>query len=213
MRYLFAILLLCLLAAPVRAQDFDAGARAYQRGDYAAALGHWRPLAAAGDTAARFGLAIMHSLGRGVARDQPRGLTIFVDSFESGTGLPPDHPAALKFWRQAAQRGDAGAQYLLGLMHNWGRGVPRDYFAAVSWYHRAAEQGAAAAQTLLADMFHKGDGVPRNRVEAYKWYAIAAAKGDAKADDSRAFIAQQMRPDDILLAQRRARAWLARQAK
>ena len=214
MRQLSAIVLLCFLAAaPAVAQGFDAGARAYQRGDYAAALGHWRPLAAQGHTAARFGLAIMHSLGRGLPRDHQRGLTVFVESFESGAGLPPDHDQALQFWRQTAQAGDPGAQYLLGLMANWGRGVPQDYFAAVSWYHRAAEQGAAVAQTLLADMYDKGDGVPRNRVAAYKWYAVAAARGYAKAEDSRAFIAEQMAPADILLARRLASAWLAEHPK
>lgn len=210
MRHLIAIVVLFVLAAPAGAPGFDAGARAYLHGDYATALSHWRPLAAQGHSAARFGLSIMHSLGRGLPRDQLKGLTVFVAAFESDGAAPPDHGEALQFWRHTAVGGDAGAQYLLGLMYNWGRGVPQDYFAAVSWYHRAAEQGAAVAQTLLADMYDKGDGVPRNRVEAYKWYAIAAAGGYAKAADNRAFIAQQMAPAEVAQAQRLSRAWLAR---
>ncbi|MBT6829694.1 MAG: sel1 repeat family protein, partial [Rhodospirillaceae bacterium] len=36
------------LAAPVAAQNFEAGREAYLRENYAAALQHWQPLAAAG---------------------------------------------------------------------------------------------------------------------------------------------------------------------
>lgn len=210
MQYLIAFVLLCLLAGPVRAQGFEDGARAYKHEDYAAALGHWRPLAVEGHTAARFGLSILHSLGLGLPRDHLAGLTLFVESFKDERKPPPDHGEALRFWRRTAERGDPGAQYLLGLMHNWGRGVPQDYFAAVSWYHRAAEQGVAVAQTLLAAMHENGDGVPQNPIQAYKWYSIAAALGYKKAAASRAFIARQMTPEDILQAQRLSRAWLVK---
>ncbi|MCH8038571.1 MAG: hypothetical protein IIC53_15820 [Proteobacteria bacterium] len=46
-------ILMGLYAAPARA-DFEAGWRAYQRGDFSGALESWRPLADAGDARAQF---------------------------------------------------------------------------------------------------------------------------------------------------------------
>ncbi|MCH7957585.1 MAG: hypothetical protein IIB63_08540, partial [Proteobacteria bacterium] len=46
-------ILMGLYAPPARA-DFEAGWRAYQRGDFPGALEAWRPLADAGDARAQF---------------------------------------------------------------------------------------------------------------------------------------------------------------
>ena len=56
-------------AAPVAAQDFDAGNEAYKRGDYAAALREWRTLAEQGDAEAQNRLGIMYLLSQGVPQD------------------------------------------------------------------------------------------------------------------------------------------------
>ena len=42
---------------------------AYQRGDYATAIGKLLPLAEAGDTDAEFNLGVMHQRGKGVPVD------------------------------------------------------------------------------------------------------------------------------------------------
>ncbi len=47
------------LAVPVMVQDDEAGFEAYQRGDNAAALSVWRPLAVRGDDSARLSLSDM----------------------------------------------------------------------------------------------------------------------------------------------------------
>ncbi len=57
------------LATPVAAQDFEAGDKAYNRGDYAAALREWRPLAEQGDALAQASLGVMYRLGWGVPLD------------------------------------------------------------------------------------------------------------------------------------------------
>ena len=44
-----AIVLLYLLPSAGTSQDYDAALRAYNAGDYEAALREWRPLAAQGD--------------------------------------------------------------------------------------------------------------------------------------------------------------------
>jgi TPR repeat protein len=60
-----------------------------------------------------------------------------------------DEAEAVGWYRKAAEQGDAGAQYNLGLCHEIGRGVAQDEAEAVSWYAKAAEQGHAAAHAAL----------------------------------------------------------------
>ncbi|MGI0035084.1 MAG: tetratricopeptide repeat protein [Nitrososphaera sp.] len=53
------------------------------------------------------------------------------------------------YFRQAAERGHAGAQYNLAMMYDTGRGIARDYAEAFKWYRKAARQGHAGAQEAL----------------------------------------------------------------
>ena len=55
----------------------------------------------------------------------------------------------MKWYRKAAEQGDADAQYNLGISYDRGEGVPQDYVEAVKWYRKAAEQGDADAQNKL----------------------------------------------------------------
>ena len=66
---------------------------------------------------------------------QPRALRT-----DSGMGCPKDYAEAVKWYRKAAEQGDAEAQFNLGLMYADGEGVPKDYAEAVKWYRKAAEQ-------------------------------------------------------------------------
>ena len=68
--------------------------------------------------------------------------------------------------RQAAEQGDATAQYRLGAIYANGESVPADYAKAVRWYRLAAEQGLAMAQGALGGMYAIGRGVPQDDVEA-----------------------------------------------
>ena len=51
--------------------------------------------------------------------------------------------------REAAERGVASTQWLMGYYYAYGEGVPQDYKEAVKWYRKAAEQGDAIAQRSL----------------------------------------------------------------
>ncbi len=57
-----------LVAAPAWA-DFEAGKKAYFRGDYATALKEFRVLAEQGDADAQFNLGVMYRIGHGVPED------------------------------------------------------------------------------------------------------------------------------------------------
>ncbi len=93
--------------------------------------------------------------------------------------------------RQAADQGDAGAQYKLGVRCAEGDGVPLDHREAVRWYGLAAERGHAAAQFTLGKMYAeagsglsgwKPEGVPAQDLpEALRWLHLAADQGNAEA--------------------------------
>ena len=51
-----------------------------------------------------------------------------------------------------AERGDAKAQYNLGVMYANGNGVTEDDEEAVKWYRKAAEQGVEEAQRALNEL-------------------------------------------------------------
>jgi TPR repeat protein len=89
--------------------------------------------------------------------------------------------SAYKQIRLAAEQGDAGAQYILGVIYATGRGKPEDDREAVKWFRLAAEQGFAEAQYKLGFMYAQGRGVPADDREAAKWFRLAANQGHAGA--------------------------------
>lgn len=89
-----------------------------------------------------------------------------------------DYPKALREFRPLAQKGDASAQYNLGLMYANGQGVTQDYQEALKWYRLAAAQRYAAAQFLLGEMYINGKGVAQSDQEAFKWFRLAADQGN-----------------------------------
>ena len=83
--------------------------------------------------------------------------------------------------RQAAEQGDATAQFNLGGMYAKGEGVPKDDAEAVRWCRLAAEQGLANAQFNLGFMYSEGRGVLKDDAEAVRWFRLAAEQGHANA--------------------------------
>jgi len=89
---------------------------------------------------------------------------------------------ALEAVRQAAEQGNAEAQYDLGTRYRWGSGgVDLDAKEAAVWFRRAAQQGLAEAQRDLGGLHYYGEGVEQNLDEAAKWLGKAAERGDAEA--------------------------------
>ena len=76
--------------------------------------------------------------------------------------------------KRAAERGDAAAQFGLGVMYERGYGVTEDDTEAVRWYRMAAGQGYAKAQSNLGVMYDNGEGVPEDDTEAVRWYRMVA---------------------------------------
>ena len=90
-------------------------------------------------------------------------------------------PQTLRNATSAAERGNANAQLLLGVMYHNGQGVVQDRSAGAKWWRKAAEQGLAEAQYKLGCVFSTGQGAAQDKAEAAKWYRSAADQGHAHA--------------------------------
>ena len=135
----------------------------------------------------------------------------------AGKGVPQNDAEAVKWYRLAAEQGDARAQFNLGVKYAKGEGVPQDDTEAVKWFRLAAQQGDARAQNNLGRMYVRGEGVPQDYVQAHMWFNLAASRYPAseaeKHDDAvhhRDIIAAKMTPAQIAEAQRLAREWKPR---
>jgi len=92
-----------------------------------------------------------------------------------------NYTEAIKWYRIAADQGDADAQYNIGFMYDNGYGVKRDSETAVKWYQKAVKQGNPRGQFKLGCHYLWSSGVTKNPNEGVKLIRIAAEKGYAKA--------------------------------
>ncbi len=85
-----------------------------------------------------------------------------------------NYQTSLKLWLDAAQDGDAKAQYYVGTIYEKGPKGKPDYSLAAVWYQKAAEQGHRQAATNLGRLYETGSGVTKNAAMASSWYAKAS---------------------------------------
>ena len=91
--------------------------------------------------------------------------------------------------RQAADRGDVTAQYVVATHYLEGDTVSSDFAKAAYWYGKSASGGSAPAQYRLASLYERGKGVPKNLSSALSWYEKSASLGNVKAMHNAAVIA------------------------
>ena len=137
-------------------------------------------------------------------------------SEQESIGPEQSVPAAvLEATKELAERGDARAQFELGLMYSEGEGVLQDHHEAAKWYRLAAEQGFAPAQMSLGLMYIDGRGVSQNILEARKWLRLAADQGalllDLEAEmNELEDIEDYFREDGIHFSKETGRLYVAR---
>lgn len=128
---LLPILIVALLmggaAAPAVAGPFEEGQAAYTKGDYARAVGLWRPLAEQGDLRAQFNVGHSYELGRGV---------------------PQDFAAAMSWYRKAAVAGHGVSQSYLGALYANGQGAPGGYRVRQDLYRRSRGTSSAPRRAI-----------------------------------------------------------------
>jgi hypothetical protein len=132
--------------------------------------------------------------------------------YGKGLGVPQDYAKAVKWYRKAAEQGNADVQVILGVVYHNGEGVPQDYSEAAKWYRKAAEQGYAKAQSNLGFMYRNGQGVTQDYAQAHMWYNLAASSFPPGEDRDEAVkdrddVAEKMTPAQLFEAQKPAREW------
>jgi TPR repeat protein len=176
--------------------EVSVGQQAYDKGDYAAALKVFQPLARQGNPDSQNYIGILYHNGQGVPRDykeaakwyrlaSKQGNSYAQNNlgilYASGSGVPQDYTEAAKWYRLAAEQRNPDAQDSLGGLYEQGQGVPQDYKEAAKWYRLAAEGGNQPAQLNLGEKYLEGEGVPQNYNEAIRWFRQAAEQGNSTA--------------------------------
>ncbi len=128
--------------------------------------------------------------------NDPKSQRDIGNKYYYGEGVAQDYNEAVKWFRLAADQGDAVAQCSLGAMYETGDGVPKDHSEAIRLFSLAAQQGQrealtrlrvaanqgnSDAQYYLGYMYETGTGIIRNYCDAHKWFRLAAAKGNIDA--------------------------------
>ena len=82
---------------------------------------------------------------------------------------------------EAAERGNAEAQFNLGVMYE--NGLDDNHYAvegsrpeAEKWFTAAAEQGLPRAQIKLAEIYADRPEVPQHEIKACGWFLVATAR-------------------------------------
>ncbi len=189
-------------------------------------LARLRRAAEAGDTESQYALAARYGSGDGMKRDLAQALAWLARAARGGHALaayrlgawyddyagdahadPPDAKLAVKWYRQAAARGEVHAMFNLGLKYQQGRGVPRDLAEAARWYRPAADRGVVQAQRNMGDCSFLVKGAAYDPVAAAMWYGIAADQGDAIAQALLEAASDKLTPKQRAEARTRATAW------
>lgn len=180
---------------PEMAVEMAAIERAWAAGDFVTVRQGLKVLAEQDGTPLaqyRYGRILIE--GRGGPHD-PKGAVLWLDKAvqqnhaQAATLLAriylsdvPDGPGrdaakAADLLTRAATRGDAPAQYLLGLLYQAGEGVEQDNELAFNWLLAAAEQQHAMAQfALSALLFEQGE-----QEDGLGWLRAAAGEGVTEA--------------------------------
>ncbi|MEM7780054.1 MAG: SPOR domain-containing protein [Pseudomonadota bacterium] len=157
-----AVAALAIGAVPAMA-DVKAGVDAWSAGDYSLAVSEWTEPAANGDADALFNLAQAYRLGRGVEPDITRARALYAQAASKGHIKAADNYGLLLFQqgeqstampliRDAAERGDPRAQYVLGLAHFNADYAPKDWVRAYALLMLANGAGLPQAANALQQM-------------------------------------------------------------
>lgn len=72
--------------------------------------------------------------------------------YDNGEGIPENPEKAYEYYRKAADKGLAAAEFNVAYCLESGRGVPQDLASAVTWYRSAAAKGNSSAAKRLKEL-------------------------------------------------------------
>ena len=110
--------------------------------------------------------------------------------FYWGLGGEQSYPKALQLYLQAAEAGDAEAQYISGGMYLKGLGTNKDLNKAFKLLYEAAKSGKSTAESeqVIGQAFLLGSVVPKSYQKALQWYSQAAENGNKDAQNELGFM-------------------------
>jgi TPR repeat protein len=109
-------------------------------------------------------------------------MEMLANSYLKGVGVKQSDKKAIELYEMAAKRGNATAQYNLGLYYEKGmHGLTQSDKRAVKYWTLAAKQGYANAQYNLGLMYARGEGIEQSNSKAREWWTKAAAQGAKQA--------------------------------
>ena len=94
---------------------------------------------------------------------------------------PATYGDAMRWYRVAAEKGHARAQFLLGYMYEVGERAAPDLALARAWYAKAAAQAEPQASFRLARLHYEGRGGAVDLDAASRLYRAAAERGHVGA--------------------------------
>jgi TPR repeat protein len=93
--------------------------------------------------------------------------------------VPLDRIRAVWYLTRAANGGNRGAQYELGVYWEEGEILPQDFKNALEWTMKSAQQGFPNAERRIGLAYEFGElTLPRSRPQAIEWLSKSAAQGD-----------------------------------
>ena len=185
----------------------------------------YRKAAEQGNAEAEFALGQMYSRGWGVPRDTADAMRWMQmanapDSdgpamdwaLIEGYGIQQDQEQAASWYRQAAEKGHAEAQFNLGRLYATGKGVKHDEEQSANWERASASQGYAPGQARLGTRYATGSGLDQDDRRAYFWLTLAFLHGEKSVEKLRASEAAKLKPAEVAEADQAAQNWKPRKA-
>lgn len=107
---------------------------------------------------------------------------ILANRNDVSSGKPEDTESeTVRRYREAAERGCAGAQARLGECCFHGEGTKQNRREAIKWFRTAVKQGNARAMFALGNCYFFGYCVKKNEAKAYRFWRRSAERGYAEA--------------------------------
>jgi TPR repeat protein len=132
-----------------------------------------------------------------------RGAALVGNMYARGLGDTYDGAEAVRWWRKAAEQGDASAQEELATVYFCGNGVEQDHSEAAKWFLKAAEQGELSHGSLPP--FCTSAAKAFGRTLLWRTLNLAAAQGQPVAKIELDRLASKMTSGQVPEAQRLAR--------
>ena len=199
LKFVYFLLLFCIISLCVQASQFEAGMRALERKHYSTAMRAWLQLAEEGHAKAQNNIGHLYEEGLGVAQNYATALKWYKKAaaaelaeaehnigmlYSQGYGLEKNWREAVKWFRKAASKELPESLYMLGLAFYQGEGVKLDFMRAKLNFRKSALADYGPAQFMYSYMLQAGEGAKEpSPMKALIWAEIARRNGQSSASD------------------------------